>query len=345
MLADRRSHPDSLRTASQSLARILALLTVLAASAVAQDTELHAVPRLDAPLEGRPVPTGFLGVALASAFGPSDSAPWRPLSLRTLFTEGWDERWVSEPNDSGDAQQGWINAADGNFYRLWFFSYTFTNRLSAGGNGHTGAYTLYTPLSRRLELITTVPFVTSQPTFGVGKQAFPNPGAPQRHSTSTGFGDMTFTPRVMLIDTDDFSLSAQMSIQTPTGYRKAGAGQAILTPGLQFWWNYAEGWVVRGGFNAGVGTNRQASGTTLLSQLALGRVFTPHDVPLFGDFTVYVSANVFNTVSSSVTTATLTPGFRTHLGRDWYALGGIEIPVTGRRPFEESAIFWLMKTF
>ena len=149
----------------------------------------------------------------------------------------------------------------------------------------------------------------------------------------------------MLLEADDFTLVAQSSIQTPTGYRPAGAGQAIVTPGVQFWWNFAAGWVVRGGFNAGVGTNRQAGGTTLLSQLAMGKVLTPHDVPLFGDFTIYLSANAFDTVSSSRTTATLTPGFRTHLGRDWYALGGVGVPVTGPRPFEENAIFWLMKTF
>lgn len=149
----------------------------------------------------------------------------------------------------------------------------------------------------------------------------------------------------MLIDTDDFALNTQLSIQMPTGYTKAGAGQSILTPGAQFWWNYAPGWVVRGGFNVGVGTNRQAGGTTLLSQLALGRILTPHDVPLFGDLTIYLSTNVYNDVTTSLTTVTLTPGFRTHLGRDWYALGGVEVPVTGPRPYEESAIFWIMKTF
>ncbi len=296
----------------------------------------------------RPTYGNFFDVALASIFGPSDYAPYRPLSLRTLFTEGWDEPWIAEPNDSGDAQQGWINAADGNFYRLYFFSYTFTNHLSQGGNGNTGAYTLYTPLSRRLELITSIPFITSQPTFGVGKQQFPNQGTTPRstgHPTSAGFGDITFTPRVMLFDNDKLAISTQMSIQAPTGYRRVGAGQTILTPGAQFWWNFAENWVMRGGFNAGVGTNRQAGGTTLLSQYALGRTFTAHEVPVFGDLTFYLSTNIFNTVSSSQTTVTLTPGFRTHLGKDWYLLGGIDVPVTGRRPFEEGAIFWFMKTY
>ena len=90
-------------------------------------------------------PSGFFRVAYASIFGPSDYAPWRPLSLRTLFSEGWDEPWIAEPNDSGDAQQGWINSADGNFYRLSFFSYTYTNRLARAATATPGR----TPCTRR----------------------------------------------------------------------------------------------------------------------------------------------------------------------------------------------------
>ena len=117
------------------------------------------------------------------------------MPLRTLFSEGWDEPWVAEPNDSGDAQQGWIDAADGNFYRLYFLSYTFTNRLSRGGNGHTGAYTVYTPLSRRLELITAS---RSSPPSRRSASAGSVPGRIRRrstrHPTSTGFGDLPSRP-------------------------------------------------------------------------------------------------------------------------------------------------------
>lgn len=301
-------------------------------------------PPTDSAFAIRTPRRGFWEVAKDSLTGPADDGTWRPLSLRTFFTEGWDEAWAAEPDQSGDAQQGWINAADGNFYRLWFFSYTYTNRIGRP-DGHTGAYTVYLPLNRRLELVASIPFVTSQPTFNLGKSNFPNPNPPRPDQRSTGFGDLTLTPRFMMIEQDNFTLVTQVSVQTPTGTRRAGAGQSILTPGVQFWWNFAESWVMRGGFSTGVGTNRQANGTTLASQLAIGKVFTPADVPIFGDFTLYLSANVFNTVSAGSTFASLTPGYRTHLGGGWYSLGGIEIPVTGPRPFEESAVFWIMKTF
>jgi hypothetical protein len=30
----------------------------------------------------------------------------------------------------------------------------------------------------------------------------------------------------------------------------------------------------------------------------------------------------------------VTPGFRTHLGRDWYLLGAVEIPMVNPTPFD-----------
>jgi hypothetical protein len=64
---------------------------------------------------------------------------------------------VPSPNGSGGApRQGWINAADGNFYRLWFFSFVQAFNQGNKSNAYLGAFTLYTPLSRRLLLITYI---------------------------------------------------------------------------------------------------------------------------------------------------------------------------------------------
>ncbi len=149
----------------------------------------------------------------------------------------------------------------------------------------------------------------------------------------------------MLFEKENFSWTTEVTVQTPTGYRPLGAGQALVTPGTQFWWNFAERWVVRGGFNSAIGTNPQAGGTTLISQLAIGRTFTKHDVPIFGDFTVYLSSNTFNKLARGTAQETLTPGFRTHLGKSFYFLGATTIPVTGPRPYQEGATFWIMKVY
>jgi hypothetical protein len=73
---------------------------------------------------------------------------------------------------------------------------------------------------------------------------------------------------------------------------------------------------------------------------------TAHDVPLFGDFTYYLSTVVHSPVSSyKQTEVDLTPGMRTHLGRDWYFLAGVEFPVTKARLGDFGMIFWFMKAW
>jgi hypothetical protein len=39
----------------------------------------------------------------------------------------------------------------------------------------------------------------------------------------------------------------------------------------------------------------------------------------------------------------ITPGFRTHLGKNWWLLGGLEIPLTGPKPFNDRFTFVLVK--
>ena len=108
-----------------------------------------------------PVELGLCETITESVFGKPDPNTWHPLTLSTFFSEGWDEAWVPSPNGSGGApRQGWINAADGNLYRLSFFTFAEGFNRSAP-NAYLGAYTILMPLSRRLELITNIPFVLS----------------------------------------------------------------------------------------------------------------------------------------------------------------------------------------
>ena len=156
--------------------------------------------------------TGLFDTITGSIFGHPDPDDWRPLPCSTLFSEGWDEAWVPSPNGSGGApRQGWINAADGNMYRLWFFTFGEAFNQGDKSNAYIGAYTLYTPLSRRLLLITNIPFVlrnnaaSGLPIISPTGQTNP---ISQNHTT---FGDISFTPRVLLHETQDFSLTAEIS--------------------------------------------------------------------------------------------------------------------------------------
>jgi hypothetical protein len=293
------------------------------------------------------VEMGLFDTITESICGHPDPDSWRPLLCSTLFSEGWFEPWVPSPNGSGGApRQGWINAADGYFYRLWFF--TFAEGFNQGNrsNAYLGAYTLYTPLSRRLLLITNIPFVERN---GVAS-GLPIAGGPSGSQTrtvtrnQTTFGDLTFTPRVMLHETQDWTFTAETAVTVPTGNQPL-AGKTALTPAVAFWNNFAGRWVIRGAFGDLIPLGGRGH-DTLISQLAIGCTFTDHDVPLFGDLALYVSAVVDTPLSQGQrTNMTLTPGMRTHLGRDWYFLAGLPTPLTSARLGDIGMIFWFMKAW
>ncbi len=292
-----------------------------------------------------PVVTGPFDTMVESIFGQPDPDTWRPLPLSTLFSEGWHEAWVPSPNGSGGApRQGWINAMDGNMYRLWFFTFAQGFNQAPLGNAFLGSYTLLTPLSRRLMFIMNIPFVLRNNAVSGLPIVDPNQPAVTPTKPQSGFGDISFTPRVLLHETKDFSLTAELSILTPTGTQPL-AGKAALTPAFGFWTNFPGGWVLRGGLGDLIATQGPGN-NTLICQLAIGQTLTAHDVPLFGDFTYYLSA-VVNTplANSNQTSMTLTPGMRTHLGNDWYFLAGLPIPVTKDRVADIGMIFWFMKAW
>ena len=103
---------------------------------------------------------GIVDTITESVFGQPDPDAWRPLPFSSLFSEGWSEAWVPSPRGSGGVpRQGWINAAAGNLNRSWFFTFAQGFNDPPKGNAYLGSYTLMTPLSRRLMLITNIPFV------------------------------------------------------------------------------------------------------------------------------------------------------------------------------------------
>ena len=299
-----------------------------------------------APTANR-VELGHFDTIAESLCGKPDPNTWRPLRFSTLFSEGWNEAWVPSPNGSGGApRQGWINATDGNLYRLSFFTFAQGFKYNPQGNAYLGAYTIFTPLSRRLDLIINVPFVirNNDISGGLPIQNPSNPTARALSTSHTGYGDMSFTPRVLLHETKDFSLTGELAVVTPTGTPPISGKTTTLVPAFGVWNNFAGRWVARGGLGLAIPTN--GSGDNLISQLAIGNTFTDHDVPLFGDFTLYLST-VVNTplANGNSTSVALTPGLRTHLGKDCYFLAGLPIPVTKDRVADLGMIFWFMKAW
>jgi hypothetical protein len=297
---------------------------------------------LAAASDAQPERVGVVDAAVESLTGDVYAQPsqWRPLSLGTFFSEGWDQAWASPPAGSGGApRQGWIGAADGVFYRLGIGTFSYAHDAGGNGDAYNGAMTLYTPLSRRFELRWDVPVIVSSK----GSSA----------SYHAAFGDFAITPRVILSESQNLTQSFGVAFRTPTGSDRNGNGIAAITPGYEFWSNPCDKLVVRGGATMHVPYGHDSfadSGArdTFGAQLAAGYYFTEHDATPFGDLVFDIGTTLNQATDDrgpATTTLIFTPAFRTHMGRDWYLLAGVDVPVTNPEPYDFQPTVGLMKVF
>jgi hypothetical protein len=263
---------------------------------------------------------------------------WQPLSAGSFFTEGWNRPWASPPAGEGGApRQGWLNAFDGVFYRLGLVTGSFAQNFRDNGDQYGGLLQLYTPFNARFELRLDIPFIVSS----------------REESGSdyhTNFGDIQIVPRFLISESRNFTQSFGMAFRIPSGSESNGNGFAAGTPTWEFWWNPWSKLVLRGGGGFSIPfSDRSTISDAFIANLAAGYYFTPHDFTPLGDLVWYLSANLSQPMDSrggtTDTFVSLTPGFRTHLGKDWYLLGGVEVPVTHSKPFDFKVLWAVMKVF
>ena len=285
---------------------------------------------------------GVVDAAIESLTGDVYAQPskWRPLSLGTFFSEGWDQAWASPTNGSGGApRQGWIGAADGVFYRLGIGTFAYAHDAGDNGDAYNGGVTFYTPLSRRFELRYDLPVIVS------------SKGSTDSYHTAAG--DLAITPRVILSETQDFTQSIGVAFQAPTGDEINGNGIASITPGYEFWSNPWDKLVVRGGATMAIpfghdSFDESGARNTFGAQLAAGYYFTDHDMTPFGDLVFDVGTTLTQATDDrgpATTTLIITPAMRTHMGCNWYLLAGIDVPVTNPQPYDFQPTVGLMKVF
>ena len=317
---------------------VLALLLTGTASAWAQQS-----PGVVAPPSGASqTDTNFFGVVWDSLSGDV-YAPgrWKPLPFGTFFSEGWDEPWAGGPNGQGGdgaPRQGWLNAQDGVFYRLGILTFNYAHNVGNGDNW-TSALSIYTPFNRRFEVRWDIPLILS------------NKGSTTEYHVSSP--DLQVVPRFALSETENSAQSLDITFRLPTSDVINNQGEAAVTPYYNFWVNPWAGFVARGGAGFGIPFGNQSvnvlnARSTFLGNLALGYYFTPHDMIPIGDSVWYVSTNLTQDIDHrgpNTTTLTLTPGFRVHLGANWYGLGGVELPVTQPQPFDYQVLGGLMKVW
>src|SRR6185369_5650822 len=154
---------------------------------------------------------------------------WRPLTLGTFFSEGWDEPWAGGPaGQSGlTPRHGWLGAFEGVFYRLALVNGTYQNGLNKpfGGNGYGANFTTFLPFSRRFELFVNVPFIaangTEDPTRGY----------------RSDFGDVSLAGSFLLSESEAFTQLFTLGVILPTGEEATGGNQRVANPRYSFWSN------------------------------------------------------------------------------------------------------------
>lgn len=266
---------------------------------------------------------------------------WQELGLHNLFSKGWDKPWVSPPAGAGGApRQGWINAYDGVFFRLSIATFGWQHGLANGSDGYSGTLTSYTPMNSRHEIRTDIWLNSNRGPTGLA-------------NAQTNFGDFVVTPRVLLSESKGQTQVFEIAFRTPTGNSFNGNGVAAITPTYEFWTNYWKGLVVRGGLGFtipyGGDIGRVGARSTFNANLAVGYYFTPHNAAPFGDLVFYVTNNLVQAIDnrgpSSTTSFAIGPGFRSHLGDDWYLLGQVSFPVTTPKAFDYQVFTGIMKVY
>lgn len=262
--------------------------------------------------------------------------PWRPLSLDTFFSEGWNEPWAGGPaGESGlTPRHGWLGAFEGVFYRLWLVSGTYQHDLNQpyGGDAYRGNVSTFLPLSRRFEIYIDAPFVaangTEDPTRGY----------------ASNFGDISVAASFLLSETVSCTQLFTLGAIVPTGDSETGGDLSALNPRYSFWSNPCGAWVVRGG--TGVNIPLDSSDDSKWNvDVAAGRYFRPHDVP-FGDLVFYVNCNATVPIENDGSTQIgVGPGTRFQIGGDWYFLNYWEFQPRSNNPFDFQMQAAIVKAF
>jgi hypothetical protein len=334
--------PASWRTARACLGCVV-LSLAWADRAMAQDAD-PAPPGLaeDNPLESSPSggkaagtrpSCGFFETIGKSMFGKQTEPEreWTPLTLGNIG-EGWFEAWIAPPSPSGGSlRQGWANTYDAFFNRMIVGIYSLGMVGGTKRNEAAGILLYETPITRRY-------------LFGISL-----PDSLQNETTPVlaGLGDTTIENRFILQETRNATLSFNLNGTIPTGNPALGGHQTTLAPYLSYFQGLGCGFSLRGtgGIDLPLAGPTDGIAATPFQQVGIGQTLTPHDVPFFGNFTYYLTANASEFLGTRDATASLTPGFRMHLGRDYWLIGGVEVPVVGPRTFAEQLTFLLVKGF
>jgi hypothetical protein len=96
--------------------------------------------------------------------------------------------------------------------------------------------------------------------------------------------------------------------------------------------------VLRGGTGVNIDTGRPSATSTYFNNVAIGRYLTTKDAPIFKELVAHVGISTTSDIlgrNNPITDVYISPGVRFGLDCDqkWYALGVLQVPVSGPQPY------------
>lgn len=257
-----------------------------------------------------------------------------PLYLSTFFTDGWLQPHVAPPETTGGSvRQGWAGLNDVFFNRMIDTIFSAFHGKNGRRNEQVFVEDIETPISRRWMIGVITLWLDALDGNG--------------QSSAASYGDTIIENRFVLHESQDLSVTANINFRVPTGSSSTGNDQTSFIGYIGWYIDLGfQGWSFRGlvGITdplTGANADRVVS---FIQTFGLGQTLTKHDVPWFGDFTYYVVVDLTE-AENTKTFVSITPGIRTHLGRGWYLLVGLEVPVTANAGFSERINLQLVKGF
>jgi len=275
------------------------------------------------------------------------------LRLFDFFNTGWTENFEDRERAGKAPRLNLFKTRQGFLEREATFNYGFERRADQGQfDGQEASIGFEYALNRRFEM-DVEPFYTWKRTLG-----------PRDNQSGLQWDLGT---RFQLIDTEDTAVNFQLRVLTPQAH--LDESQTTLAPLLAGFNDLTKYGLYRTGlyytfeYDALIGPRGQEpespglapglrASSAITYSAALAKTLVDPEVPLVGDFTLFVEAfgtTNLNGGQRGDTYFSFTPGIRMNLaGREekaWWLQGGVEIPVTGPRPFDMGVRISLIHDF
>lgn len=283
------------------------------------------------------------------------------LTLGNFFSAGWDEEWAKRQRATGTPDFALLRVQTNFLEREFRANYLYEPNINSRTRSDLNQFDALIAwgFNRRfmIEVLGTYQWFDSRPsrtTVRGRATTVPRP--------DVDGGIPKLVGRVQLIDTEPTSLSFNFQADAPN--RGTGDKQTTFRYGLAgfedlaFWAGLDRvGLYYSVLFDSLAGPRAAgARQSDVQYDITIAKTLTRPDTPLLGNFTLFVENFAQTDLSGDrvgTTLVSITPGFRFNLGkcehlkfgRDNWLMGGVDIPVSGPKPWDAIYRFTYIKNF